>query len=1049
MSSVRNPLAICATLSLFAFARAEAFETLSHDIPAQPLTQALSEFANQTGLQLVYVSEIAVKQTSNGVSRGLAAPDALRRLLAGTELHFELLNDRTVRIFAESSCASPSGCAGRPFGAELAVSSSGPPSPNNSLEEVTVNGSRLWLDPAKAVAPVIVLDRRDIERRGENSIGDVLQALPQNAGSLMNTSLNNGAEPYGDAGDGSVRLALRGYDTLVLVNGRRFPNSGAGADDSVDLNTLPISLVDRVEVLASGASAIYGSGAVGGVVNIVTRRDMVGFTVAGSQTLSEHGGGLVTTGQAAAGLDLFGGTWILGVDHVEQESVTLDRRDYSAVPLVIVDGNGRLAPFRNFGTPQGQFAVPEGNTLGLAPGLYTRVDGATGRSAADYRPFDPAADYFNVAPYHYLQTPNERSALWLIGSYPLGEGLNLFVEGIVHHRESAHGQAPDTYFGGAVPELPDGSLGIPANNYYNPFGVDLVGSGPEVMTRRIVELGNRRLTEEVDLWRALVGLEGRIADWRWTFAVADAESDALTVQTGDFSRMRLIPAIGPSGPDDSGRIVCGPPDSATGIVPAANIIPGCVPVDLFGGPGSITPDQLQYIYPGPARYAGTNEQQTAELVLSGPWGQLSGQDLQWVLGLDYRREAGSSVPSPWQIEEHGEIGLTAADSEARELFAEVRVPLLEERRWAREMDVNLGLRWSDYSSFDNHLSWQFGIHWQPVEEWTLRANYADVFQVPDLWALHFPRITGAYFALDPCGNDPTETQRAHCAAHGVPGGAYVQGTEDFVELTGGNPELEPETGLSLGAGVQYTPRWMEDVSISIDFFQLEITNLIRQFFVEQVLSECADNGVRQACDDIERFPDGRIKQVSTLNENFGGRYETRGLDFAIDWAVSTALGDVDVRLLATYLERWDEQPYFEGTVYEYAGTFAAGAMPHWRGLGSVDWHSGSWLASYSAEYIGSYTQEVHSIGDFFGLGSFGDHFSEPFETYTRRVESVLYHDLEGRYEFGNGITVRAAITNVTDEDPPFVNLASVPNTDAGTYRLLGRSYFLELRYQLE
>jgi iron complex outermembrane recepter protein len=861
--------------------------------------------------------------------------------------------------------------------------------------------------------------------------------------------LNAGEEPYGDGGNGTVRLALRGHATLVLVNGRRFPNSGEGADASVDLNTLPISFVDRVEVLASGASAIYGSDAVGGVVNIVTRRDMAGFTVAGSQTLSRHGDGPVTTGQAAAGFDLFGGTWILGVDHVKQEAVTLDRRDYSAVPLGIVDGNGTLAPFRNLGMPQGEFAVPEGNTLGLAPGMYTRVEGATGRSAADYRPIDPAADYFNVAPYHYLQTPNERSALWLIGSYPLGGGVNLFVEGLVHHRESAHGQAPDNYFGGSVPELPDGSLGIPANNFYNPFGVDLVGSGPELVSRRMVELGNRRRTEEVDLWRALVGLEGRIADWWWTFSVADAESDAVTVQTGVFSRMRLIPAIGPSGPDESGRIVCGPPDSATGVVAAANIIPGCVPVDLFGGPGSITPDQLQYLYPGPARNAGTNEQQTAELVLRGPWGQLSGQDLHWVLGLEYLREAGSSVPSPWQIEEHGITALRAADSEARELFAEVRVPLLEDRRWAREMDVNLGLRWSDYSSFDNHLSWQVGMHWQPVKEWTLRANYADVFQAPDLWALHDPGITEQYFALDPCGNDPTETQRAHCEAHGVPSGAYVQGTEAFVVRAGGNQKLEPETGLSLGAGVQYTPQWMEDVSISIDFFHLEITNLIRRFFVEQVLSECAEHGLSQACDDIERFPDGRIKRVSTFNENLGGLYETRGIDFAIDWAASTALGDVDVRLLATYLERWDEQPFLEGTVYEYAGTFAAGAMPHWRGLGSVEWHSGSWLASYSAEYIGSFTQEVHSIGDYFELGPFGDRFSEPFEPYTRRVESVLYHDLEGRYEFRNGITVRAAITNVTDEDPPFVNLASIPNTDAGTYRLLGRSYFLELRYQFE
>ena len=140
-------------------------------------------------------------------------------------------------------------------------------------------------------------------------------------------------------------------------------------------------------------------------------------------------------------------------------------------------------------------------------------------------------------------------------------------------------------------------------------------------------------------------------------------------------------------------------------------------------------------------------------------------------------------------------------------------------------------------------------------------------------------------------------------------------------------------------------------------------------------------------------------------------------------------------LLATYLEQWDEQPYLEGTVYEYAGRFDAGAMPRWRGLATVDWLFGRWLSAYSAEYIGSYGQLVEPPPA-----------GGTFEPYTRRVDPVLYHDLECRYEFENGLTVRAAITNVTNEDPPFVNRASPANTDAGTYRLLGRSYFLELRY---
>ncbi len=898
------------------------------------------------------------------------------------------------------------------------------------IEEILVTGSRLLLN----VAPVTVLSRHDIERGGANSIGDMLQALPQNAGSALNTNVNMSGEPYGDDGDGSVRIALRGHATLVLVNGRRFPNTGNGADTSVDLNTLPISFIDHVEVLPSGASAVYGSDAVGGVVNIVTRRDMVGFTLAGSQTLSEHGDGAVSTGQAAAGLDLFGGTWILGVDHVEQEGVTLDRREYSAVPLVIVDGNGTRAPFSNPATAEGQFTVPEGNALGVAPGVYTRVDGATGRTAADYRLVDRTVDYFNVAPYNYSQTPNERSAFWLIGTHPLGERLNVVMEGLVHHRESAQGGAPDAYFAGITPELPDGSFGIPATNYYNPFGVDLPQSWPPPVTRRMVELGERRISEDVDLWRALVGLEGRVADWQWTVSVAGSESDAVTVESSTFLRSRLIEAVGPSGPDEAGRIVCGLPDPATGVVPVASIKAGCVPVDLFGGPDNITQEQLDYINAGPLRATGTNEEQTAELVLRGPWGQWSGRDMQWVMGLDYRRMAGSYVEDPLRVTE-GWPQLTHADSDGADLFAEVQLPLLRDWRWAREMDLNLGVRRSNFASFDDHLSWQAGVHWQPAEEWTLRANYADVFRAPDLWELHDPRASEPYSEFDPCGNEPSDAQRANCAANGVPGGAYVQGNEEFLWHVGGNPKLGPETGHSLGAGLLYAPRWTEGLSFGIDFFRLEITDLIGQFGVDQVLSECADHGLSQACDDIERFADGRIKQVSTFTDNFSGIYNTRGIDFTIDWAAVTPLGELNARLLTTYLERWDEQPFLDGTVYEYAGTFGAGAMPHWRGFGTLDWLSGRWVASYSAEYIGGATQLVEAIG-----------IGDSFEPYTRGVESALYHDLEARYEFDNGITVRTAITNLTDEDPPFVNLMSIANTDAGTYRLLGRSYFLELRY---
>lgn len=1046
MTAVRNLLAICATSGFLVFSRAEASAELSRDIAAQPLAQALSEFATQTSLQLVYVSEIAASQTSKVAPRGLPAADALQRLLAGTGLRFEFLNERTVRIFARSSCALPSRCAYLPYGATTVAtaSPSRPPSQDDPLEEVIVTGLRWWLAPTEAVAPVIVLDRRDIERGGESSIGGVLQALPMTTGSPLNTNANapGSAEPRGGgaAGNGSIRIFLHDLPTVVLLNGRRLPNSGLGADASVDLNSLPMSFIERVEVLASGASAAFGADAVGGVVNIVTRQSNRGLEVRGTRTITERGDGEIVTGQAAIGFDLLGGTWSLGVDYVEQDGVTMDRRSYSARPLLIADGNGTVSPDGlNNMAPDGYIEVPEGNALGLEPGVYTHLAGATGQTAADYRPYERSTDGFNPAPFNYSQTPNERAALWLIGSRPLGESTNLLIEAFTHQRESAQRAAPAFYRTGfAAP-----GEGHPADNYYNPFEVDV-----PLVYRRLVEAGNRTTEQEVDLWRALIGLEGNVGRWAWELALQTAKVEATALGKGFLASTRLFSAVGPSGLDDSGRVVCGSPDPATGRVPAANLIPDCVPLNLFGGAGSITEEQLAYVIPGTMINRGTNEQRSAELALSGPGGRILGRDVRWVLGADYRREAGSlatgslddvyvgdrfgcvCVPDMFQFTPE-----VSGAYDARELFSAVQVPLLHNRPWAWDMALNIGLRWSDFDSFDSRTTWQAGLRWQLAEELTLRASYAEVFRAPSPAELFERPLLIEEFPFDPCGNDPTPTQRTNCAANGVPGGAYVQDGWGLMAHYGGNPELEPETGHTLGGGLIYTPVWAQGLSASVDYFQVNLSNHISVPTAGALLFQCAQHGT--LCEAIGRFPDGHLAEAATHYRNFG-ESEVRAFDFAINWSAMGRIGEVKSRLLATYLDRWDRQPFPDGEVYSYAGNFDAGARPRWRASGHIDWHSGPWMGSYAAEYIGGYSERVEP------WPAFGIEF-EPFD---RRVDPVLYHDIEAGLEFDSGVALRAVITNVTDEDPPYLNIAPA-NTDAATYRLLGRTYFLELRYSFE
>jgi outer membrane receptor protein involved in Fe transport len=627
------------------------------------------------------------------------------------------------------------------------------------------------------------------------------------------------------------------------------------------------------------------------------------------------------------------------------------------------------------------------------------------------------------------------------------------VEGLLHERTSEQQVAPEAiYAWHFLPELEDqdGCYGIPANHYYNPFGVDLLpincGSGPA--TRRFIEAGNRAVSEDIDMWRVLVGLEGSVGAWKWEVSVAEARSDAITVERGFFVRPRYYDSLGPSGPDEAGHIVCGQPDPATGRVPATNIVPGCVPLNLFGGPGSIAQDQIDYMSPRPLTYIGTNEQRIADLLLRGPWGRIFDRDVDWALGASYLRDAGSFIDDPLNAEAINHlVSHTPVESgqyEVKELFAEVAVPLAHEQPWADDVVVNFGARWPDFSYFEPTTSWQTGLRWQVNAQVTLRSSYAEVYRAPTIDERYGPRGESIEDALDPCGNEPTPTQRAHCAANGVPGGAYELGEPGdpgdtripVLVISGGNPALGPETGRTVGVGLVYTPARLEGLSASIDYSRVEMYGFIGAVSVDDLLYGCAEYGIQTLCDAIRRLPDGSVLLALTMNRNLGW-FENSALDIAIDWQTVTGFGDLTARVAATYLDRWDEQPVSGWPVRHYAGTNDAGALPRWRASGSVDWYFGRWNASYSAEYIGNYREWVYDYPS--GIA---------FQQYRRQVDAILYHDVEAGFEFLNGVSVRAAISNVFDKDPPFVNSGSFANTDEATYRLLGRTYFLELRYSL-
>jgi len=892
------------------------------------------------------------------------------------------------------------------------------------LEQVIVTGSRIPETAAAPFAPVITLETADLERPGLDSIGKVLQLLPANTGSPLNTNVNNG-------GDGSTRIDLRGLDpkrTLVLLNGRRLPAGGIGADSSVDLDSIPFSMIERVEVLTSAATAVYGADAVAGVVNLITRSSMQGLSFRASRTVAESGDGAIGQLQAALG----GGTengasGMIGVDYTHQQGVLLTQRAYSAVPLQVLDSSGAVGVTGSFVTGDGIFQVPAGNVLGLAPDFYARIPGAIGQSASAYRSATNA-DTFNYAPYNYSQTPNTRTSAWLQGSVRLRADTEAFLEGLWHSRTSSQQLAPTPYESDVAggPILPDGTTGIPASNYYNPFGVDL-----PFATRRFVESNNRGYEENVSGWRTVLGVRGKLGEWHWQLAAAYATSDATTHEGGAVADSRLFAGLGPSGPNAAGTIVCGARD-ASGIVPPANLIAGCVPVDIFNGAGTITPQQIHYIS-SPLTDQGLNQQRLLNLDAQGTWLALPAGPIAWATGFEYRRDSGHYVYDPLRLGGLAgappSVDVPGGSVTARDVYLEMRAPLLRDRPAVRSLDLDLGARYADYSSFGGRTALQAAIRWQPLSPLALHADWAQVFRAPSLDENFQTRASVLALGVpDPCGNSPTPAQQVSCAAHGVPGGSYVQSPADqFVTTTGGNPTLAPEHGEAFDAGIALL---LANSRLTLDYFHTQITGFISAPGPDQILADCANRVSSRSCQQIVRNPDGTVASVTAIEQNFGSA-TVSGVDIGWRASLTTRAGVWGVGALATYLAQHDEQVFTGGAVDRLAGNFSPNsqAFPHWRGLAHVDWQRGAWRASYQLQLIGSYTN-CSSAAD--------------SSTVCPSVSGTVYQDISAGYSWGSRLDLRIGVNDLTNRNPPFVN-DSQDNTDPASYRLLGRTYFADLR----
>ncbi|MBS0383053.1 MAG: TonB-dependent receptor [Proteobacteria bacterium] len=913
-----------------------------------------------------------------------------------------------------------------------------------TLQTIVVTGTHIRAVDVETAHPLTVLTQADLQRTGLTGIADIVQSLIVANGQTLNRNVNNG-------GDGTLTVDLRGLGsnrTLVLVNGHRWAST---LDGSVDLSTIPLPMVERVEVLRDGASPIYGSDAIAGVVNIITRRNYEGAELGAYVGETDHGDGLRREADFTWGHSY--GRWnvALGAQHGKDDPIYARKRAISAVPVygLPLGASGSLV------TPYGYFE-PSDSWDG-----FVLVPGRSGTSVDDFAVFSDATDRnYNYATYNYLQTPQERRSVFVQARFEATPNLTLAFDALFNQRKSAQQLAPASVSFSDYMYADSSAFGVAADNLYNPFGVDV-----DSVFIRLANAGGRRFEETVDTARVHVGVEGifNVGGREWTWG-----ADVMRIRAGErqftspyADNDRLALAVGPSFLDSSGTPRCGTPD---------DMIAGCVPLNVFGGPGGMTPAMLDYIIVSEInRKRATNDDAVAHV--TGPLVDLPAGALQFAAGVEYRRDSGYVHPDPLVVSgrENGN-GVSVAPTDGaysvREVYVEFDIPLLKNLPGARELGLDVAARWSDYSLFGSTTNSQLGLRWKPVEDLLVRGNYSEGFRAPSLYEAFGGRETytsvGGYY--DPCAVDeePDPATSARCAAQGVPAG--VRDPFAVTAVLRGNQRLRPETSRSLTAGLVWSPSIVPGFGVSLDWYRIKVRDAIGIPDRQEVVDACYYQGDDAACGNVQRNSAGTLIGIVAPQQNFPGGLETEGWDLGLNWRRDTRVGSFNLRWDATYVDYWGsigrpeagaELPDGSQSMGNVAGTAYSpfGVVWRLRSVMNLAWRRGPWSASATARYFSPIEQScglVITVARRVGDPSLRNLCSNPDNTFLgspfpeNRVASVTYFDFTFGWDAPWHAKVALGVRNAFDRNPP-VSRSGTINSFFADYDVPGRFWWLGYR----
>jgi iron complex outermembrane receptor protein len=912
-----------------------------------------------------------------------------------------------------------------------------------AIQRVEVTGSRIRQVDLETAQPLQVMTQEQIQKTGLVTVGDIINNLSAagtpafSKGSTLTSNREQGGQYVNMRNLGAQRL-------LVLVNGKRWTSTVAGY---TDLSTIPAAMIERLEVLKDGASSIYGSDAIAGVVNIILKKSMEGGQASVYTGQNDKGDGKNKDYSLTYGTSTDKTSLMFGLSHSEQGTVWAKDREltaYTSGPAHYAAGFGagpwgRIAPVN----------AATGAALLTGAGSFNRNlnhtgsfngdgTGADARNIANYHPYAAAeADTFNSSSQMMYTSPTKLTTLFTKGEVQLPFDTHFTTTAMYSERNSSRQIAGYPLTSTTQSKFP---VYIDKGSYYNPLGTSTVGAAAQDLFfyRRTVEVPrvteNENRTLHIDA--ALAGdFNLRNLPWNWSVGYNHSAISGSVSSTGNINLVNLKKALGPSFLNASGVVQCG---TAAAPIAAAD----CVPFNILGGPSASTPEALKYIMSnGQATYGSTVNSATADI--GGELFTLPAGALAFAGGLEHREVRGYDRPGMFEQSGYSTDlagNATVGAYTVKEAYLEVQIPVLKNLPFAELLNFNLASRYSDYSNFGSTTNSKASFMWKPIKDLLTRGTYAEGFRAPTVGDTFGGGSQSYDTYLDSCDSlygdaKANATTAANCKARGVPANfrqvnqagtpVTAAGAQTPVPFnTGaGNSALTPETAVTRTFGLVYSPQYVTGLTVGVDYFDIRIQNRITAVSAKYEIDQCYVSGVQSFCDKITRDPiTGQINSLSRGNSNLGS-LSTKGLDLSIGYRLpTTSFGKFGIRSESTYTDSFTVKSSATSDPINYAGEYLYYRV---KANAALDWSLGNWGATWAARYYSATKDRCWTVSPAVECSNPTDKTS--WGTGYNRAGAMVYNDLNVSYKFAWKGTLAIGANNVFDKQPKITYAAASAN----------------------